>query len=66
MFKSEHYSERALRLEAAARQTSDLIIREGQLELARRFREMANQVSLADNSKAHDVVQLAERVVEKT
>jgi hypothetical protein len=52
----------ALRLEAAARQTADPIIRDGLLELARRFREIANPVSHADNSKADNVVP-AERMV---
>lgn len=53
-------------MEAAARQTADPIIREGQLELARRFRAMANPVSRADDSKTDDVVHLAERMVGKT
>jgi uncharacterized protein YerC len=64
MFKPEHYSVRASELEALAKGITDLATREMCLELARRFRDIANVKSVTQQSDI-EVVQLAERMVGK-
>jgi len=58
MFKPEHYSGRASELEALAKGISDLTTREMCLELARRFRDIANVKNLTQQSDI-EVVHLA-------
>jgi hypothetical protein len=59
MLSPKHYSARASELEAAAKRVSDPKIRASMLDLARSFRDIANLVSVAGDSKADDLVQLA-------
>ncbi len=63
MFTPQHYSERAFELESAAKQVSNPRLRASYLEIAGRFREMANAASLAGSLKADESVQLAERMI---
>ncbi len=61
MFGPEHYRARASELEALAAQATHPNIRASYLDLAHRFREMANQASLADKAKRSKAAKLAER-----
>jgi hypothetical protein len=65
MFPPSYYSERAAELEGMAKGITDLATREMCLELARRFRDIANVKSLTQQSDI-EVVRLAERIVGKT
>jgi len=64
MFPPNYYSQRATELEAMANGITDLTTREMCLELARRFRDIANVKSVTQQSDV-DVVRLAERMVGK-
>jgi hypothetical protein len=64
MFIPSHYLQRAAELETMAKGISDLTTREMCLELARRFRDIANVKSITNQSDT-DVVRLAERMVGK-
>jgi hypothetical protein len=66
MFGREHYNARSSELEAAAKAVTNANIKASYLELARRFREMANFASVAGNSSADEVVRLTERIIGKT
>jgi hypothetical protein len=65
MFPPSYYSDRAAQLEAMAKGITDLTTREMCLELARRFRDIANVKSVTQQSDI-EVVHLAERMVGKT
>ena len=65
MFSPNYYIERAAELENMAKGISDLTTREMCLELARRFRDIANVKSVTQQSDI-EVVALAERMVGKT
>jgi hypothetical protein len=65
MFSPNYYIERAAELETMAKGISDLTTREMCLELARRFRDIANVKSVTQQSDI-EVVALAERMVGKT
>jgi hypothetical protein len=65
MFLPSHYLQRAAELETMAKGISDLTTREMCLELARRFRDIANVKSITNQSDT-DVVRLVERMVGKT
>lgn len=65
MFSPNYYSERADELEAMAKGITDLTTREMCIELAKRFRDIANVKSVTQQSDI-EVVQLAERMVGKT
>ena len=62
MFSPSYYSERAAELEAMAKGITDLATREMCIELARRFRDIANVKSVTQQSDI-EVVHLAERMV---
>jgi hypothetical protein len=64
MFPPNYYNERATELEALARGISDLTTREMCLDLARRFRDIANVKSVTQQSDI-EIVHLAERMVGK-
>jgi uncharacterized protein YerC len=64
MFPPSYYSQRAAELEAMAKGITDLTTREMCIELARRFRDIANVKSVTQQSDI-EVVQLAERMVGK-
>jgi hypothetical protein len=64
MFSPSYYSERAAELEAMAKGITDLTTREMCIELARRFRDIANVKSVTQQSDI-EVVHLAERMVGK-
>jgi hypothetical protein len=64
MFSPSYYSERATELEAMAKGITDLTTREMCIELARRFRDIANVKSVTQESDI-EVVRLAERMVGK-
>jgi hypothetical protein len=64
MFSPSYYSERAAELEAMAKGITDLTTREMCIELARRFRDIANVKSVTQESDI-EVVRLAERMVGK-
>jgi hypothetical protein len=66
MFGREHYNARSSELEAAAKDVTNASIKASYLELAHRFREMANFASVAGNSSADEVVRLTERIIGKT
>ena len=57
MFAPSYYSQRAAELEAMAKGITDLATREMCLELARRFRDIANVKSITQQSDA-EIVQL--------
>ena len=63
MFPPSYYSQRAAELEALAKGISDLTTREMCLDLARRFRDIANVKSVTQQSDI-EVVHLAERMGE--
>ena len=63
MFTPQHFSERASELESAAKQVSNPRLRASYLEIAERFRDMANAASVAGSLKADESVQLAERMI---
>jgi|GEM_PF-3267615 len=65
MFPPSYYSQRAAELEAMANGITDLTTREMCLDLARRFRDIANVKSVTQQSDM-EVVHLAERMVGKT
>jgi hypothetical protein len=65
MFSPSYYSERAAELEAMANGITDLTTREMCIELAKRFRDIANVKSITQPSDL-EVVRLAERIVGKT
>ena len=65
MFPPSYYSQRAAELEAMAKGITDLATREMCLELARRFRDIANVKSITQQSDT-EIVSLAERMVGKT
>ena len=65
MFSPSHYIQRAAELETMAKGISDLTTREMCLELARRFRDIANVKSVTQQTDM-EVVALAERMVGKT
>ena len=65
MFSPGYYVQRAAELEAMANGITDLHTREMCLELARRFRDIANVKSVTQQSDV-EVVHLAERMVGKT
>ena len=65
MFPPSHYLQRATELETMAKGIADLTTREMCLELARRFRDIANAQSIIQQSDT-EVVRLAERMVGKT
>ncbi len=64
MFPPSYYSQRAAELEAMAKGITDLTTREMCLELARRFRDIANAKSVTQQSDI-EVMHLAERMVGK-
>ena len=64
MYAPSYYIDRAAELEAMAKGITDLATREMCLELARRFRDIANVKSVTQQSDA-EVVSLAERMVRK-
>jgi hypothetical protein len=64
MFAPSYYIQRAAELEAMAKGITDLATREMCLDLARRFRDIANVKSVTQQSDI-EVVQLAERMVGK-
>ena len=64
MFPPSYYSQRAAELEAMAKGITDLTTREMCLELARRFRDIANVKSVTQQSDI-EVMHLAERMVGK-
>jgi hypothetical protein len=61
MFPPSDYSERAVELEAMAKGITDLTTREMCIELAQRFRDIANVKSITQQSDI-EVVHLAERI----
>ena len=65
MYPPSYYSQRAAELEAMASGITDLTTREMCIELARRFRDIANVKSVTQQSDI-EVVHLAERMVGKT
>lgn len=65
MYTPSYYIDRATELEAMASGITDLTTREMCIELARRFRDIANVKSVTQQSDI-EVVQLAERMVGKT
>jgi hypothetical protein len=65
MFPPSYYSDRAAELEVMAKGITDLTTREMCIELARRFRDIANVKSVTQQSDI-EVVHLAERMVGKT
>ena len=65
MFIPSYYVERAAELEAMAKGIADLATREMCLELARRFRDIANVKSVTQQTDI-EVMALAERMVGKT
>ena len=64
MFIPSYYLQQAAELETLAKGISDLTTREMCLELARRFRDIANVKTITQQSDA-EVVRLAERIVGK-
>jgi hypothetical protein len=64
VYAPSYYIDRAAELEAMAKGITDLATREMCLELARRFRDIANVKSVTQQSDA-EVVSLAERMVGK-
>ena len=64
MFAPSYYTQRPAELEAMAKGITDLATREMCLELARRFRDIANVKSITQQSDA-EIVSLAERMVGK-
>jgi hypothetical protein len=60
MFPPSYYSQRAAEVEAMAKGITDLTTREMCLELAQRFRDIANMKSLTQQSDI-EVMHLAER-----
>jgi hypothetical protein len=64
MFLPSYYSQRADELEAMAKGISGLATRQMCLELARRFRDIANVKTITQQSDA-EVLRLAERIVGK-
>jgi hypothetical protein len=62
MFVPSYYLQRATELEAMAKGITDLTTREMCLELARRFRDIANVKSVTNQSDI-EVEHLAERIV---
>ena len=65
MYTPSYYTDRAAELEAMASGITNLATREMCIELARRFRDIANVQSVTQQSDI-EVVQLAERIVGKT
>jgi hypothetical protein len=65
VYTPSYYIDRAAELEAMAKGITDLATREMCLELAGRFRDIANVKSVIQQSDI-EVVQLAERMVGKT
>jgi hypothetical protein len=65
MFPPSYYSQRAAEVETMAKGITDLTTREMCLELAQRFRDIANMKSLTQQSDI-EVMHLAERMVGKT
>jgi hypothetical protein len=63
VFTPQHFSERASELESAAKQVSNPRLRASYLEIAERFRDMANAASVAGSLKADESVRLAERMI---
>jgi hypothetical protein len=66
MFGPEHYSARACELEHQAKYVGDANLREGCLNLARVFRQMANLASLAQSADDAEAIRPADRMVGKT
>lgn len=64
VYLPSYYNQRAAELEAMANGITDLTTREMCLELARRFRDIANVKSVTHQSDI-EVVHLAERMVGK-
>ena len=64
MFAPNYYIQRAAELEALAKGITDLTTREC-LELARRFRDIANVKTVTQQSSDLEVMHLAERMVGK-
>jgi hypothetical protein len=64
-FTTNHYLRQAAELEALAEQTDDSAVRIDQLELAQRFRDMANSAGVAQTESDEEAVRLAERMVGK-
>ena len=62
MFIPSYYLQRAAELETMAKGITDLATREMCLDLARRFRDIANVKSITEQSDT-DVVRLVERMV---
>jgi len=65
MFAPSYYIQQAAELEALAKGITDLATREMCLDLARRFRDIANAKSITNQSDT-EVVRLAERMVGKS
>ena len=65
MYPPSYYNQRAAELEVMANGITDLTTREMCLELARRFRDIANVKSVTQQSSDLEVVHLAERMVGK-
>jgi hypothetical protein len=59
MFGPEHYNARASELEAAAKDVTSTRIKADYLELARRYRELANLSSLSGSLSAGEAIRLA-------
>jgi hypothetical protein len=64
-FTTNHYLRQAAELEALAEQTGDSAVRIDHLELAQRFRDMANLAGVAQTESDEEAVRLAERMVGK-
>ena len=65
MYTPSYYFDRAAELEAMASGITDLTTREMCIELARRFRDIANVKSVTQQSD-NEMVQLVERMVGKS
>jgi hypothetical protein len=65
MYTPSYYIDRAAELESLAKGITDLATRTMCLELAQRFRDIANVKSVTQQSSDIEVVHLAERMVGK-
>jgi len=64
-FTPSHYLQRAAELEASAAETSDSTERIDCLELAQRFRDMANLGSVSQMESDEEAIRLVERILGK-
>ena len=59
----DQYLSRAVELDALAAATADSAARTAYLDMARRYREMANLLNISQMQSDEDVLRLAERMI---